>query len=170
FAAANLFIPRASLEAVGGFDEGFARAAGEDTELNLRLEDWGSTFAFSDRALVHHDVIPSGVWRAVRDKRRWSDLARVVKAHPRARSELLTWRVFWKRDHAFLLLLLAGLATRRPAWALALAAPWVHARTCHVGTETKLEAAAVLPGELIVGLAEIAAMLEGSVRNRTLVL
>ena len=50
----NLAIKRAELLAVGGFDEGFEHAAGEDRELVRRLCDRGRAVAYAPDASVRH--------------------------------------------------------------------------------------------------------------------
>jgi GT2 family glycosyltransferase len=52
--AGNLAVHRANLEAVGGFDESFARQ--EDIELGLRLSRAGCRFVFEPSAVVWHNT------------------------------------------------------------------------------------------------------------------
>jgi glycosyltransferase involved in cell wall biosynthesis len=171
FAAANLFVNRQDLEAVGGFDERYRRAAGEDTDLGLRLEDLGSAFVFAEKAVVHHDVSTTTVSQLVRDQARWADLLGIFAAHPAMKSELLEHRYLWKRTHGQLLLMALGLATGRPPVALVAALPWLHERLCRDGrTDIPLEKWTSLPGTLAVDAAEVVAMVRGSWRHRTLVL
>jgi GT2 family glycosyltransferase len=47
-------VDRATLLAVGGFDEAFSRAAGEDRELMHRLRARGHRVAYEPRARVDH--------------------------------------------------------------------------------------------------------------------
>ncbi len=54
FYTANISVPRLEFERVGGFDEGFPAAAGEDTELSYRLRD-RLRLVYEPSALVHHD-------------------------------------------------------------------------------------------------------------------
>jgi GT2 family glycosyltransferase len=171
-ATANLFIRREHLEHSGGFDESFRNAAGEDTDLGLRITGVGVPFVFLPEAVVYHDVERSSLLGLIRDQRRWADVAAVIARHPEARRLLLHRRYFWKPTHPKLLLLLVGAAAaaRRPA-ALALAVPWVHERTCaQPRVETVGENLAVLAGTLAVDCAELIAMVRGSIRHRTLVL
>jgi glycosyltransferase involved in cell wall biosynthesis len=171
FAAANLFVQRQDLEAVGGFDERYRGAAGEDTDLGLRLEELGSAFVFAEKAIVHHDVSTTTVRELVQDQARWADLVGVVAAHPATRSELLERRFLWKRTHAQLLLMVLGLASGRAPVALVAALPWLHERICRDGrTDIPLEKWTSLPGTLAVDAAEVVAMIRGSLRYRTPVL
>ena len=50
----NLAVERATLLSVGGFDESFRHAAGEDRELVHRLRARGHRIAYEPRALVRH--------------------------------------------------------------------------------------------------------------------
>ena len=170
----NVFYRRADLEAVGGFDPGFTTPGGEDTDLALRVEALGSRRVFAAGALVHHDVRPSSLSATLRETLRWYDIPRLYAKHPAARAESLSGRWFWKPSHPPAVLLLAGAlaagVTRRPA-PLLLAVPWVRFRTVTWpvarGPRRRW---ALLPGALAVDLLEVAVMVRGSVRHRTLVL
>ncbi len=54
FCTCNVSVPRAALEAVGGFDEGFDLYGWEDTELGLRLRHAGVRRAFAWDAYLWH--------------------------------------------------------------------------------------------------------------------
>ncbi len=172
FATANIFYRREDLELLGGFDERFHNAACEDTDLGLRAEAVGVDVEFVSAALVFHDVRAAGAWDRVRDQLRWSDLPLVVRLHRSARADLLQHGVFWRRTHPELFALLGGLAlARRRPPALALAAPWLHGKLCRdLAGQSPAAALADLPGLLAVDLAEVVAMVRGSIRYRTLVL
>ena len=86
----NLAIRRITFQTIGGFDERYPRAAGEDADLTVRLRLQGHALVFEPRAVVVH--------RPARD--RWVDLWRhgfyqgkySVKVDPRfARSDGLIW-------------------------------------------------------------------------------
>lgn len=65
----NLSIERALFDQVGGFNEGFAGAAGEDTELSLRLRTHDVTLWFEPQAVVTHRPqrgTSRAVWRHLR--------------------------------------------------------------------------------------------------------
>lgn len=172
FQTANLFARREDVLAVGGFDETFRDAAGEDTDLALRvLAHTGGRSAFVDGAVVEHPV-QRGDWRtAVRTATRWADLALVVARHPQVRT-LLHRRVFWKDTHPATVLALgalAGAAWWRPALLGML--PWVdlrlrrRPRTPDLATRWR-----TLPQVFLVDATEVATMVRGSVRHRTLLL
>jgi glycosyltransferase involved in cell wall biosynthesis len=173
FAAANLIVRREDLLAVGGFDETFRRPAGEDTDLGLRVMGLGAEPVFLAEALVHHSVEDTTLIQLVRDQARWGDLVNVFARHPQMRDKLLSGRYFWKPTHPYLLALLLGtaLAPVAPAVSIALAAPWLHYHLLRASPEEVLSAGVVrLPGALALDLAEMAALIRGSWRYRTLVL
>ena len=87
----------------------------------------------------------------------WASAVRTVKRHPGLRAHL-HHRCFWKPTHERLLLALAGavLAPRTRGLSLAAALPYAALRRP--------------PEALAVDLAELVAMLRGSVSARTLLL
>jgi glycosyltransferase involved in cell wall biosynthesis len=170
----NVFYRRADLEAAGGFDPGFTTPGGEDTDLALRVEALGSPRVHAPRAVVRHDVRPTSLRATLRETLRWADIPRLYAKHPHARAESLHRRWFWKPSHPPVLLLLVGLAValvRRSPGPLVLAAPWVRFRTVTWplarGPRRRW---ALLPGALAVDALEVAVMVRGSVRHRTVVL
>lgn len=65
----NLCIQRSLFRQVGGFDERFPGAAGEDTDLSLRLRAAGATIMFEPRGCVihrHQRATPRAVWDHLR--------------------------------------------------------------------------------------------------------
>lgn len=172
FATANIFYRRADLDELGGFDERYPNPACEDTDLGLRAEEQGVAVEFCADALVWHDVRPDGVIGKIRDQSRWSDIPLIFREHPDARGAMLQHRVFWKQTHVDLLLLLAGVAlTPVSRRALLATVPWIHRRLCpgHSDWSAPLRVSS-LPGQLAVDLAELTAMVRGSIRHRSLVL
>lgn len=171
FETCNTFYRRADLEEAGGFDEAFTFHGGEDTDLGWRVRDRGAEPVFAADALVLHDVKPSDVRAATRDALKWIGIPRVVMLHPEAR-RLLVGGLFWKPSHPLAIGALAGLlgAWRHPL-SLALAMPYVWYRVkvqpLSSGPRRRIM---VLPGALAVDLAEVAAMVRGSIRARTFVL
>lgn len=168
----NAFYRRADLERLGGFDE--RMRTGEDTELALRAAESGAVIRYAARAIVHHDVRPSSLAASLRETARWSDLPRVVARHPQVRRTLLHRRFFWKPSHPPTIVALAGIAAalagRRPS-ALAGAAPWLVHRLLTAPLSTDPTARLVtLPGAFAVDSLEVAVMLYGSVKHRTLLL
>lgn len=169
FQACNIAYPRALLERVGGFHEGFGTPAGEDTDLALRARKSGAPVTFVPDAVVHHAVHRLGALRLARSAGRWSTIPLLVKRHPELRAEM-PGRVFWRPSHQRLALAACGalMAGRSRGLSLALAAPYLTwARTQHGSYAGVL---ASLPAHLLVDLAEIAALARGSVRARTLLI
>jgi len=167
-------MPRSLLQRVGGFDETFRHACGEDVDLGRRAVKSGARLVYAEDAVIYHAVHQPGVLGTVRGTPIWTDAVRVLKLHPELRG-MLVHRLFWKRTHPPLLLALAAvvLAIRqgRPGW-LALAVPYVdHHRRAHRAAGRALSTALrSLPGHLAVDSAEVLTMVRGSFKHRTLML
>jgi GT2 family glycosyltransferase len=167
----NILYPRATLEAVGGFDESI-RTAGEDLDLAARARARGAGYVGAPEALAYHAVDTFSLLGAVRFNKRWETLPLVFKRHPELR-EQLEYGVFWKRRHAFLPAAVAGAALHRREPLLALlAVPYVLLALPHRGTHPmgRMRAAAELCGRAVVDASEMWTMVKGSVRHRTLML
>jgi GT2 family glycosyltransferase len=174
FETCNAFYRRSDLEAVDGFDESFLTPSGEDTDLGMRVRKAGAQPLFLHRAVVHHRIDPSSFRGSLRVAWRWTDLPLLVKRHPEVRRDF-TLRVFWKPTHlAGLLLAASGLTAlfskrRRPALLLAL--PWLHYRLIKQPvTQEGLRRYSSLAGVLAVDATEVAALVRGSVRHRSILL
>lgn len=171
FATCNIFYRREDIEAVDGFIESFTTHGGEDTDLAYRVRARGAAPVFAADALVYHDVRPPSFAATLRETVRWSGIPRLVRLHPSYRKQLIG-RVFWKQSHPRALLAFAGILLMlvHPA-SLLLAAPWIYFRVKHAplcpGPRRRWTA---LPGAFVIDLLEVAVMIGGSVRNRTLVL
>jgi GT2 family glycosyltransferase len=168
----NIAYPKRLLELVDGFDEGLPTPAGEDTDLALRARAAGAEQIGAPDALVFHAVEAFSLRDALKLAFRWQHLGFVVKRHPQLR-EHLTHRVFWRRTHRDIALLLAGVATAPVFWpALVLAVPWTYRRVTRRGRHRRALVAGLmeLPGGFVVDVAEVASMCAGSVRYRTLML
>ena len=63
----SLAVRRSALEAVGGFDESFRIACGEDADLSYRLQKAGFRFRFERDRLVYHRF-PTGAARFLRQQ------------------------------------------------------------------------------------------------------
>lgn len=169
---ANILYPRALLERVGGFDERFPTAGGEDTDLALRARATGVGYVGASEALVFHAVESYSLAGALRLSRKWEHLPRLVKRHRSLRG-LYPLRIFWQREHMWLTLALTGAAfsfSRRVFAALAL--PYLTSALLRRGIRTKavLRCAAELPAHSLVTLSELLALVRGSVRYRSLFL
>lgn len=171
---ANILYPREVLERLDGFDETFAGAAGEDTDLAFRAMRAGVDVVGEPAAVVYHAVEEYFLHDYVRMSWKWRDVVLLVRRYPelRKRSE---WAlgVFWKKSHWQLLLALAGLALARRVPLLGLlAAPYLNAKLRRRGTAPRQLAVAAfeLPGQAAADAGEVAAMVAGSARHGALVL
>ncbi|MDQ3741612.1 MAG: hypothetical protein M3389_11795, partial [Actinomycetota bacterium] len=167
FMTANIAYPRALLEEVGGFDESFLHASGEDVELGARATKAGAAVRFAEGALVHHEVRPMTLRAHLRHTLKWGDSVRALSLHPELR-ELLVAGVFWKPSHPKLLLAAAGLLSRRPPLAL-LALPYL-AHLVRLYGGDAVAAARAAPAHAAIDATEIATVAAASVRHRTLML
>lgn len=82
WASADIAYRREALERAGGFDERFARAYREDSDLALRVQALGYTLVRGARS-VRHPVAPAPFWHSVRLQRGNSDDALMRKLHGR---------------------------------------------------------------------------------------
>jgi GT2 family glycosyltransferase len=168
---ANIAYPRALLERLGGFDEAYTAAAGEDADLALRAMEAGVPYVGVPGVLTYHAVVPGGLRARLRSLPRWENLVRVVRRHPRVRREM-TLRVFWKPSHAWFAAVAAALAVRRRGPAALAAAGWAVAARPRYGSGPRgvLRAATELPGRAVVDAVEVAVLARGSLRHRSLLL
>lgn len=169
YATCNMAYPRALLERVGGFDERFPAAWGEDTDLGLRALEAGARQRYVDEALTWHAVLPRSLPAALREARRRDATVMVVARHPEHRSEL-HWRYFAHARHARLTLALVGLGLfrrRRSAAALA-AAPYLLGNIDwnHLAPLGLARQVAHLPSQLCLDLLEMAVIVRASIRER----
>lgn len=173
FETCNAFYRVADLAAVGGLDEGFR--TGEDTDLGLRvIEQAGRRPVWAPDALVHHRVRPPSFRDHWREARRWADLALVVKRHPAHRRDLVHAGAFWKRTHPPTVAALVGIAaaagTRSPL-PLALGGWWLwHRLVVEPACPGRRRRIVALPGTFAVDATEVATMVQGSLRHRTVLL
>ncbi len=82
----NLAVRSTVFAQLGGFDEDFTEAGGEDMEFAWRVKRGGFRVAFAPRALVHHPPRRIG-WRGLWRRTwmiRWMSLYRVKTAQPRS--------------------------------------------------------------------------------------
>ena len=160
----NIAYPRAVLEGVGGFDETFPQAVGEDTDLALRARAAGAPLVAAPHMLTYH-AVEHGLWRRLRGTWRWQHMALLVRRHPRLRSELPLRGWAWKAEHARWLLAAVGMVVRRPWFAL----PWLLAAPPRYGRRPRglLRHTSELPGRFVIDGVETAALVRGSLRYRT---
>jgi GT2 family glycosyltransferase len=161
FPNANLVYRRSALERAGGYDEGMT--AGEDTDLAWRVLGAGGEAGWEPNALVWHAVRDVTFGAHLRSLPRWVSLPLVVRRHPHLRSTLLGG-VFWKREHPTAVLAFLGLVgSPRRHRALALVGPHLARRVLRQGVRPGLQLT-------VSDLVEVAVMLVGSARHRTLLL
>jgi glycosyltransferase involved in cell wall biosynthesis len=125
FASCNIAYPRDLLGRLGGFDERFADALGEDTDLGWRARELGAELHFEPAAAVHHAVEPIGAAAALREAMIGADAVYAFRRHPELRRRALRHGLV--RNRALPRLLLAGAAlalARRYRWAGVLTLPY----------------------------------------------
>ncbi len=121
--------------------------------------------------LTFHAIEDATILDWVRASAKWREVPWLLARHPQLRSELYL-RVFWKREHFWLLVALCGAqrARRRPRWGL-LVLPWALRRGSHGSSPRgRVRDLLELPGWAAVDAAEIVALVRGSVRARMFVL
>jgi glycosyltransferase involved in cell wall biosynthesis len=172
----NVGYRKDALARVGGFDEGFRRPFGEDTDLAWRVKSSGGTSIFERDAVVFHAVWPQSFLGHLRDLPRRAGIVRALSKNPGLRSRLPR-RWFWERSHRPALLAGAGLvvlATNRtlPGAALgaALLAPYLDYRVRTQPLGRRARQPIVLAQALVADLAEIGVFATASARYRTLLL
>jgi glycosyltransferase involved in cell wall biosynthesis len=163
----NIAYPRALLERLGGFDEAYRFAWAEDTDLGWRAREAGAATEFVDDARAWHAVHRLGVVRLMRRMPMNADLARLTRRHPGVRHHYYRG-VFWRRSHALLPLAAIGvaMASRTRGASLLLALPYARLYRSQHGSYAGTVAS--LPGHAAVDGAEIAGVVAGAVRFRTL--
>lgn len=168
----NILYPRSLLEAVGGFDESFPQAVGEDTDLALRARDAGAEYVGAPEVLTYH-MVEWGLRRRLRGTWRWQHMALVVRKHPRLREQLPLAGYAWKPAHVSLPLALAGallaLLLRRPALAPLAALPYIARTPLIYGRSPRglARSASEVPGRAVIDAVEVAALIRGSIRHRS---
>jgi glycosyltransferase involved in cell wall biosynthesis len=176
---ANLFVGRELFERLGGFEEWFrprvGKALAEDVWFGYRALRLGARPAFCAEALAHHAVFPRS-WRDyVCERRRLECFPAIAAKMPEFRERFMSGRLFLTKRSGRLDLGLAGafaaLLLRSP---LPLLAAGPYLRTLR--TESK-RAWPVGPRASVVGAADfaadlvgLAALIGGSIRDRSLVL
>lgn len=181
YATCNMGYRRSWLERVGGFDERYGAMAGEDTDLALRCVEEGATTSFVPAAVVDHDISSSSFLAALRGTRRWRTLPITLARHPRLGAAYYS-RWFWRETHVptvatMTCQLVGGVVAvtgrRRMGFALMLAGflPWANHRlrkdAIAAHKPTRL---ALLPAAYAVDVAEVVALVQGSIEARRLLL
>jgi GT2 family glycosyltransferase len=165
----NIVYPRELIEAVGGFAEDVR--VGEDTDLNLRARATGASYLGDARMGTFHAIEEASLRQSIRSAWRWGEVAILLKRHPELRREL-PLRLFWKREHALLLLALAGIMLGRHRVAsAAVCLPWALSHRTHGGgVRGRIRQLLELPGWVAIDMTELVALTASSLRHRTIVL
>jgi glycosyltransferase involved in cell wall biosynthesis len=173
YPSCNLVIRRSAYDAVGGFEMRHAnRGSGEDTLLAWRIARKG-VVRYVEDAVVHHAVLPFDAKDALH--RTWDarDFPALVREVPELRQPpLFRGLVLLGDGHRvpMYVTVLAFVARRR--WALLPALVWARAswRGFNGRQGTRRERARALPIAMALDLVCGAALVSGSVRQRSLVL
>lgn len=173
---ANLFVSRASFDAVGGFQEWLrpvsGKAMAEDVWFGWRVKRLGVRSGFCAAALAHHAVFRRSPKEYVLERRRLRHFPEMVAKMPELRRAFLHRRLFLNQRTAALDAALTGLAAaglaRRP-WPLVAALPYAAlvSRRARGQSRSMAEVAAV---EVLADLNGAAALVRGSVASRSPVL
>jgi GT2 family glycosyltransferase len=125
FVTANCFVRRASLEALGGFDERFTAAWREDSDLHFALLKSGRRIARAEKAIVVHPVRPAPWGVSLRQQRKTQFDALLYKKYPRLYRDRIRRVPPWDYYASVLWLLAAGVGlwtgSRAPSLASMLA-------------------------------------------------
>jgi len=176
YPACNVAYPRALLERLGGFDEGF-RFDGEDTDLALRAAAAGAGSRYVDDARAWHAVLSRGPLAASREAAAKSSFPLLFAKHPAYREHLYL-RMFRNRTHAAVCLALGGALAwrRRPALAAASLLPYLVERVAgnlmpgRRGPRGLVRLAAHLPARALVDAVEVGATAASAASHRVVVL
>jgi GT2 family glycosyltransferase len=125
FVTANCFVRRDVLAAVGGFDEHYAAAWREDSDLHFTLLERGYRLGRAPRAVVVHPVRPAPWGVSLRQQKKSQFNALLYKKFPRLyRLRIQPWPPwdYYAIVGSIATALLAGLAGRREIASVALVA------------------------------------------------
>jgi glycosyltransferase involved in cell wall biosynthesis len=173
YETANLFVARDLFERLGGFESILTPRRGielgEDVWLGWRARRAGARTAFSEAALVRHEVFRRGPRGYVAERARLRFFPALAGRIPELRHDFFYRRWFLNARSARFDMAVAGVAaavlTRRAAPAI-LAVPYLGAlRTRARASPRPVEVAAV---ELAADAVGAAAMVYGSLRSRSL--
>jgi glycosyltransferase involved in cell wall biosynthesis len=166
----NILYPHRLLQQLDGFDE--TAITGEDVELSLRARALGVAVVPAAEAVVNHAVESHTLPGIVRQNLKWRHLAYLAKQHPELRASI-PLRVFWDGDHLWTTLALLGLVGRELSpWLLTLSVPYILRAAGRRGSGGRQVATALaeVPGQAIRQAAEVAGLIAGSLRHRTVLL
>lgn len=165
----NIFYPRAVLERAGGFDEGVR--VGDDVEMGWAARAAGARPVFEPAAAVEHAILPLTTMASLRRVWVWDEVVRPFARHPELRRERLMKGVFWNWSHWLIARALAGAPfLRHPlGWPVALWLAWPLV-AFELTNARRTRRPLLAPFWLVRDLVEMAAIIRGAVRYRTLIL
>lgn len=176
FETCNIVYRREVLERLGGFDERFPSAFGEDTDLGWRAREAGYRAGFSPDAVVYHQITASDWWRYMRFRRRRATFVLLCKKHPGLRKEL-TLNLFSNPSALAIPLAvtigIVGGRLRAVGWLLALALSVRYVvKTVQAASPppTRVGWLTVVPLHFVADLSDLWTTARASVRYRTPVL
>ena len=127
FATANCFYRAEALAAIGGFDERFALAWREDSDLWFRLERKGARLVRAENAIVVHPIRPARWGVSLGQQRKSMYNALLYKRHPALYRERIQrappWRYYL--TVGALLVAFCAMLTGRPRAAVASGGLWL---------------------------------------------
>jgi hypothetical protein len=126
----QLAFNRKDLADVGGFNELIVEPDLCDTDVVARLVEAGVDFSFAQRVMATEDVGSTDMSSMLAARRRAVPVRRLLRERPQTRGRMLIaglWQVREAEAALAAVGLLLAVKDRRYA---ALAAPWVHERTC----------------------------------------
>ncbi len=182
YATANVFYLRAAFLSLGGFQEDMRTyswgqpVGGDDTELAWRIKRASYQSAFADDAFVYHQATPISMRSYLMQTAAAQVLPQLVARFPELRRSCLYRRYFLHGQSATFYPFVAGLLLAEVTpWSLLLTAPWLKA----AWPALKMDiwpprrwprAAARLALEVESSTLLAAALMRGSMRNRSVVL
>lgn len=170
FTTSNVFYRSVDFRAAGGFDTAVTGLGGEDSDLGWRVCKAGAEPRYAPDAVVYHPARSPSVRVTLKEALRWHGVPRFVKKHPEQRELLLEHRVFW-RSHQWAVLALAAVAlTPLTRLFLVGVAPWFWVRVWRTRRRDRARNLLYAPVFALRDTLEVAAMIRGSIRERTFVL
>lgn len=177
YQTANLAIRRELFERIGGFESVVTprggKELGEDAWLAWRARRAGARSTFAADAVVRHVVFARGPGGYLDEQRRVEWFPRLVERMPELRDAFLYKRWFLSHRSARFDLALVALAvalrSRRP-WPLVAFAPYLLEAWRASGAWGPRQRPRVLPVHVAGDVVRLAALVKGSLRDRTPVL
>lgn len=179
FETCNVAYRRTDLVEVGGFPRRgdapvgpHGRVVGEDAIAGWRVVENGAELVFVPEALVHHRHLPASYFAWLAEQRGRGCFPGLVDRSPLGRRVLWRWWFLAPRSAAFDVAgvaLVGALCSRRTHWLLGVV-PWVilalpEARS-RAGRRPAVRLVQLFAGDLVGA----AALMAGSIRNRSIVL